>query len=161
MPDGVRPLNLAAVGKPEPARLRGRTRPAHLFSRRRLISHNKYPQLFLKFVIPVTDFPDIPGLGSPKGLVQVTLTFFGAIPVNTAISSRPDREYWKALYTAAILETDRTVIPRRVAEGEAAAVARARELFYTAATADEQDALEDALYALRALKTALQHAEAA
>jgi len=81
--------------------------------------------------------------------------------VNTAFSSRPDQEYWKATYTAAILETDRTVIPRRVAEAEAAIVARARELFYTAATADEQDALEDALYALRALKTALQHAEAA
>lgn len=81
--------------------------------------------------------------------------------MKTAFSPRPTHTDWKTLYRAAILETNRTVIPRRVTEAEAAVVARARELFYSPVTAEENEALEDALYALRAFRTAWEHTEAA
>lgn len=68
---------------------------------------------------------------------------------------------WRPLYRSAILETNKKVLPRRVSEAEAAAVARAREIFYADGTAEEKEALEDALYALHAFKTAWQHDEAA
>ncbi len=76
----------------------------------------------------------------------------------TAFPPCPDRN-WKILYRAAILETDRTVLPRRVSEAEEAVRTRAREIFYAHGTSEEEEALEDALYALRAFKTAWQHTE--
>ena len=60
-----------------------------------------------------------------------------------------------------MLETNKVVLPRLVSEAEAALVARARENFYADGTAEEKEALEDALYALHAFKTAWQHGEAA
>ena len=68
---------------------------------------------------------------------------------------------WRPLYTAAILETNRSVLPQRVLEVEQAVIARGREIFYADGTPEEKEALEDALYALRALRTAWQHTEAA
>ncbi len=68
---------------------------------------------------------------------------------------------WKTLYTAAILETDKKLLPQRVLEAEEAVRARGREIFYGNATPEEKEALEDALYALRAFRTAWQHSEAA
>ena len=72
---------------------------------------------------------------------------------------------WKTLYRAAILETNKGLLPQRVLEAEEAVRARGREIFYANGTpeveADEKEALEDALYALRAFKTAWQHCEAA
>lgn len=73
----------------------------------------------------------------------------------------PIRTDWKALYRAAILETNRSITPQRVAEAEKAVLARARELFYSHGALEEREALDDALYALRALKNASQCAEAA
>jgi chloramphenicol 3-O-phosphotransferase len=70
-----------------------------------------------------------------------------------------DRD-WKTLYRAAILETNNSVIPRRVSEAEMAVLARGRELCHEG-TLEEREALEDALYALRAFRSALEHAEAA
>lgn len=64
---------------------------------------------------------------------------------------------WKTLYRAAILETNKSVVPDRVSEAEAAVLARGREIFYGASDPEEKEALEDALYALRAFKTAWQH----
>ena len=61
---------------------------------------------------------------------------------------------WKDLYKAAILETERNAIARRVSDAEKAVIDRAREVFYNPSTAEEQEALEDALYILRALRTA-------
>jgi hypothetical protein len=40
-------------------------------------------------------------------------------------------------------------------------IARRREIFYADGTAEEKEALEDALYALHAFKTAWQHSDAA
>jgi hypothetical protein len=68
---------------------------------------------------------------------------------------------WRTLYRAAIFETNRSVIPKRVVEAEKAVLARGRELFRQIGTMDEKEALEDALYALRAYKTAWAHTEAA
>ena len=68
---------------------------------------------------------------------------------------------WKVLYRAAIYETDRSLTSQKVAEAERAAHARERELFYSGGTLEEKEALEDALYALRAMKSAFQYAQAA
>jgi len=66
---------------------------------------------------------------------------------------------WKILYRAAILETNKSVVPRRVLEAEEAVIARGRELFYGIGDPEEEEALEDALYALRAFKTACPDVE--
>jgi hypothetical protein len=64
---------------------------------------------------------------------------------------------WRELYTAAIFETDKNRIPERIAIAERAIVARARELFSAGSdTIEEDQALDDALYALRALNSCLQ-----
>jgi hypothetical protein len=68
---------------------------------------------------------------------------------------------WRTLYRAAILETNKGVLPKRVSEAEKAVLAREREVFYGHASVEEKEALEDALYALRAFRTAWQHSEAA
>lgn len=64
---------------------------------------------------------------------------------------------WKDLYVAALLEGDVDKIPSLIADAERAIVDRARELF--SATGDhiqEEEALDDALYALHALRTCLE-----
>ena len=67
--------------------------------------------------------------------------------------------HWKSLYRAAILESNPSLVAKRLADAEQAVLARGRELFNSSATAEEQEALEDALYALRAFRTAMQNAE--
>ena len=74
-----------------------------------------------------------------------------------AFSPCPDR--WKTLYRAAILETNKGLLPQRVSEAEAAVKARGREMFYGNGTVEETEALEDALYTLRAFRTAWEHTE--
>jgi hypothetical protein len=59
------------------------------------------------------------------------------------------------------METNRRLLPQRVAEAEEAVKARGREIFYGNGTSEEEEALDDALYALRAFRTAWQHSEAA
>ena len=78
----------------------------------------------------------------------------------TAFPPCPNRN-WRILYRAAILETNKSVLPQRVSEAELAVRARGREIFYDDGTSEEKEALEDALYALRAFKTAWEHADAA
>lgn len=78
-----------------------------------------------------------------------------------AFPPRPTHAKWQVLYRSVILETDKTIIPQKVREAEAAVLARGREIFYGPATVDEKEALEDALYALRAFRNSLEHAEAA
>lgn len=74
-----------------------------------------------------------------------------------AFSACPNR--WKALYTAAILEPNKGLLPERVSEAESAVEERGREIFYRNGTLEELEALEDALYTLRAFRTAWQHSE--
>ena len=63
---------------------------------------------------------------------------------------------WRELYRAALFETDTMRIPGRISDAEKAIVAQARQLFSAGAnTIDEDEALDDALYALRALQNCL------
>jgi hypothetical protein len=69
---------------------------------------------------------------------------------------------WAELYTAALFETDKNRIPARIMDAEKAIVSRARELFFSGAdTIEEDQALDDALYALRALQSCLEMRAAA
>ena len=74
--------------------------------------------------------------------------------MDTTFVPRTARADWRALYKAAILETRRTDVARRVSEAETAVLARGREAFYSGASLEEKEALEDALYILRAYRTA-------
>ncbi|HWW13385.1 MAG TPA: hypothetical protein VN310_01885 [Candidatus Dormibacteraeota bacterium] len=70
--------------------------------------------------------------------------------------SSPLPPTWRELYIAALFETDNNRLPARIADAENATVARARELFFAGVdTIEEDQALDDALYALRALRTCL------
>ncbi len=63
---------------------------------------------------------------------------------------------WRDLYLTALLEGDRARVPALIAEAERAIVDRARELFNASGdNAEEGEALDDALYALHALKSSL------
>jgi hypothetical protein len=81
--------------------------------------------------------------------------------MNTALPPGPNHTDWRALYRAAILEINKNNIPQKVNEAEQAVLARGRELFYSGGATDEKESLEDALYALRAFRTACRAAEAA
>ena len=71
-------------------------------------------------------------------------------------ASLPQQKNWRDLYTAALFETDQTRISALIATAEQAIVARARELFATGIdTIEEDQVLDDALYALRALQNCL------
>ena len=72
--------------------------------------------------------------------------------MSTGICKSPDSRYWRALYKAAVSGIDMSKLPERMAEAEKAVVLRARELFQAADdNGEEKEALEDAMYALRAL----------
>ena len=71
---------------------------------------------------------------------------------------------WHVLYHAALFETDRSKLPQRIAEAEDAILARVKELFVVNSDhiEEEDQILEDALYALVALRNcALPEASAA
>jgi hypothetical protein len=65
---------------------------------------------------------------------------------------------WRVLYRAAIFETNSRVLAKRLSDAEGAIVERMRELFReTGADAEgEREAMDDAMYALRAWKIALE-----
>lgn len=64
---------------------------------------------------------------------------------------------WRGFYVAALFETDTSRLPERIARAEAALVRRARELFYTSGDhIEEEQALDDAMYALQALRSTYQ-----
>lgn len=63
---------------------------------------------------------------------------------------------WRDLYLAALMEADKDQTPARIVDAERAIVDRARELFKASGdNIEEEEALDDALYALRALKSCL------
>jgi hypothetical protein len=64
-----------------------------------------------------------------------------------------NRRAWKDLYKVAVFEVDKTRLPHRIAQAEEALALRARELFYAAGDSfEEEQALDDAAYALHALR---------
>jgi hypothetical protein len=78
--------------------------------------------------------------------------------MNSAMAVVPDRRTWRESYKAALFELDMNKVPDRIVEAEKALVARARQLFDTAGdNIEEEQDLDDAMYALRALRSALKH----
>ena len=73
----------------------------------------------------------------------------------------PSCRDWKRLYKAAMRESNKWAIPRLVSEAENAVILRSLELVGITAALEEKQVLEDALYALRALRTACQNTGAA
>jgi uncharacterized protein YktB (UPF0637 family) len=64
---------------------------------------------------------------------------------------------WHVLYQAALFETDRKKVPQRIEEAEKAIFSRMKELFVITADHIEEDlVLDDALYALSALRGCVQ-----
>ena len=64
---------------------------------------------------------------------------------------------WRKLYVAALFETDQQKLPSRIAEAEGALMRRADELFVMPGDNGEQgQAVDDALYALRALSNCFE-----
>ena len=62
--------------------------------------------------------------------------------------------WWHGLYHAALFETDLTKISERITEAEKAILARVKELFaVTSDHIEEDQVLDDALYALRVLSS--------
>jgi hypothetical protein len=74
-----------------------------------------------------------------------------------ATSQQVEIRVWKRLYTAALFEVDGAKLPERIAQAETALVLRARELFHAPGdNIEEEQALDDAMYALRALRSTYQ-----
>ena len=64
---------------------------------------------------------------------------------------------WRTLYKAALAETDVQKLPLHIEEASRALILRSRELFSTSPNYDgEMEAIEDAMYALRALEDCLK-----
>jgi hypothetical protein len=77
--------------------------------------------------------------------------------MTTGISKSPDSRYWRELYRAALSESDKRKLPKRIAEAEKAVVLRARELFQAAGdNGEETEALDDVMYLLHALRSNYQ-----
>ena len=68
-----------------------------------------------------------------------------------------DSGAWRDLYKAALFEVDNARLPERIAQAEKALALKARELFYAAGdNIEEEQALDDTMYALRALRNTSQ-----
>ncbi len=77
--------------------------------------------------------------------------------MNTGILGSPYKRVWRQLYKAALFELDADKVSDRIVEAETALVTRARELFHSAGdNIEEGQAVDDAMYALHALRSALK-----
>jgi len=73
------------------------------------------------------------------------------------VEAGEDLRNWRALYHAALYETDTSKIPSRIEEARKALIFRSRELFETSPNYDDEgEAVETALYALQALENCLR-----
>jgi uncharacterized protein YktB (UPF0637 family) len=74
--------------------------------------------------------------------------------MNTGTIHPAPSHTWHGLYQAALFETDRSKVPQRIEDAERAILSRIKELFIISADHIEEDVvLDDALYALRALRS--------
>jgi len=72
-------------------------------------------------------------------------------------SARADLTNWRALYRAALCETDQKKLPMRIAEAKRALIERSRELFaMQGGNADEAQAIDGAIYALGVFRNCLR-----
>jgi len=75
-----------------------------------------------------------------------------------AISPPPIDQPWRELYRAALFESDAAKFPDRIADAEKAIALRARELFQaTGDHIEEEYAMDDAMYALHALRSVYRY----
>ena len=63
---------------------------------------------------------------------------------------------WRTLYKTALFESDKQQLASRISEAEKAIIERGRQLFTAHDQSEERDALDDALYALRAMRSCLK-----
>jgi hypothetical protein len=78
--------------------------------------------------------------------------------VNTTVSKSPDSKEWRELYKAALFELDTNRLPERIDVAERALVTRAGELFQAPGdNIEEEEALDDAMYALHAFRSTLKY----
>ncbi len=78
--------------------------------------------------------------------------------MNALLPNSAERANWRELYRAAILELDSSRLPERIVEAESVVIARARELFHQGGdNGEETENLNDAMYALRALRSTLRY----
>lgn len=76
-----------------------------------------------------------------------------AVAATAGCSDSQSLPAWRALYVAALFETDHGRMVLRIAEAKKALITRARELFQTGGDhLQEQSAIEDALQSLHALE---------
>ena len=72
-----------------------------------------------------------------------------------ACSELANTGLWRGLYVEALFEADSAILPDRA---QAALIHRARELFYAPGDhIEEEETLNDAMYALQALRNAYQN----
>ena len=77
--------------------------------------------------------------------------------MRTGSSKSLDSGAWRDLYKAALFEVDNARLPERIAQAEKALALRARELFHIAGdNIEEEQALDDTMYALHALRNTSQ-----
>jgi len=73
------------------------------------------------------------------------------------VEAAEDLRNWRALYQAALFETDTSKIQSRIEEARKALIFRSRELLKTSPNYDDEtEAIENALYALQALENCLR-----
>jgi hypothetical protein len=78
----------------------------------------------------------------------------GTVTLDENAPGRSNLQYpsWQAQYEAALVETDPDKLLQRIHQAEAAIYARRSQLVSSAGEKAEQDAMEDAINALRNLK---------
>ena len=77
--------------------------------------------------------------------------------MNTVMSCSAPSLAWHVLYQAALFENDRNKVQERINEAERAILSRMKELFSATSDHIEEDVvLDDALYALRALRSCVR-----
>jgi hypothetical protein len=80
--------------------------------------------------------------------------------MKTSASGSPHKRVWAQFYKAALFESDANKVSERIAEAEKALVTRTRELVDSAAdNIEEEQAVDDAMYALHGLRSALKYIE--
>jgi hypothetical protein len=88
---------------------------------------------------------------------SVDCCFPARVVMNIGTLGPSHKRVWAQFYKAALFELDASKVSDRIAEAERALVTRARELFDSAGdNVEEELAVDDAMYALHALRSALK-----